>query len=172
MPLLNGTLPLHDPRCKGHDCRRLRCITDTERFCARALNTETRRRQITHIDHERALTELIEEAWWLAQRYNPQRSSSISTYVYSQLGNRLTNWLHRELIRNPDHHQPTSLEDLPAEPTQHTGTDDPTPHLVPDLLRGLLQPRAGDTPAAINEMGRTQARRIVARTRRTTPRQD
>lgn len=172
MPLLNQALPLHDPRCdhKPWTCKRLRCIEDTERFCRRVLDVEIRRRQITRIEYDLALTELIEEAWWLAQRYDPQRSSSISTYVYSQLANRLTNWLHKQLGRNPEHHPPQYLEDLPTQPTITTGTDDPETRLVPDLLRRILEPRSSDTAQAIDRMGGTQARRIVARTRRTPPR--
>jgi hypothetical protein len=165
MPLLHGTLALHDPRCTSHQCTRLRCVQDTERFCRTALDTEIRRRQITRIDYDDALAYLIEEAWWLAQRYDPQRSSSISTYVYTWLPDRFTNWLHLKLGRNPEHQAPSYLEDEP-EQALGTGSDDPTTRLDPDLVQ-LLRARPSDTAQAIDRLGKATARRARKRTRRT-----
>ena len=163
MPLLNGALSLHDPRCKGAHCERYGCVRDTERFCRTVLDTEIRRRHITRIEYDDALVHLIEEAWRLSVGFNVQLSDRrrISTYIRRYLPDRFTNWLHAQLGRT-DHEPVLYLEDLSDRHAATTSSDDLPARVGSDLAR-LIRPRSSDTAEAIDRMGKATARRTRAR---------
>lgn len=134
MPLLNGTLQLHD-------------IQDVEKFARRILDNHLRKTRgtLNHTDTEDALAYLVETAWELSLTYNPERTSSFSKYAYTRLSLRIIDWYRTRFYRdqtntdwyrrnNPNaktidpaarrqFHFPDSL-DRPAETGLHNGDGD------------------------------------------------
>lgn len=87
--MLNGVMALHD-------------IRDTEKLCRRILDNHLRKTRATlnHHDTEDAVSYLIETAWELSLRYDPNRNTSFSKYAYSVLALRIVDWYRTRYYRD------------------------------------------------------------------------
>lgn len=136
MPLLNGTLELHD-------------IKDAEKFCRHILDNHLRRTRaaLNPADQEDALAYLVETCWELSTRYDTTRSSSFSKYAYNILQRRIIDWYRSRYYRDQtstDWYRKRNPDTTPPDPEQQRNFHFPASLDAPDPDGRTRQPAAPD----------------------------
>jgi RNA polymerase sigma factor (sigma-70 family) len=70
-------------------------LADVEQLCTRAARKWCERSgtRLSHTDFDDLASFLVAAVWRMAERYDPERSSSFEAIVRNRLGNRCTDWL-------------------------------------------------------------------------------